>query len=533
MKRKAVDLFCGAGGTSAGYLAACADLGFGADLLAINHWPTAIATHELNHRGVRHLCENLDKISPREAIPSRHLHALLASPECTHHSNAAGGRPRNEQSRATAWHVCRWVNDVHVDAFQIENVREFLNWGPLRKDGKPMKHYRGATFTAFLQSLASLGYTIEHRILNAADFGDPTTRERLFIIGRRDRKPIVWPAASHARAGANGLKPWRPAREIIDWDLKGQSIFHRKRPLSQNTLRRIAAGLRKFGGIHAEPFLIMLNGTSPEQLDRSIRSIEEPVPTVVTNPHLYLAEPFILGQRTSAKPRSVEKPAPTVTTTSRGIALVEPFILPNEGIHRGNAPRAIDDPLNTVTAGRGAGALVEPFLTKYHGNHEGREDGVNRVHPVDDPVPTLDTSNRFGLIEPFMTKIDQQGSGTSAVRSVDDPAYTVITEQNVALVQPFIVKYYKTGRSVSIDDPLDTVTTKDRFMLVEPKTGRPIAELDILFRMLQPHELAGAQGFPTGYQFCGTREDRVKQIGNAVPVNLATALCKSLLDHSL
>lgn len=522
MNRKAVDLFCGAGGTSAGYLAACKALGVGADLLAINHWPTAIASHELNHRGVRHLCENLDKISPRDAIPSRHLHALLASPECTHHSNAAGGRPRNDQSRATAWHVCRWVNDVHIDAFQIENVREFINWGPLRKDGKPMKRYRGHTFKAFLQSLASLGYTIEYRILNAADYGDPTTRERLFIIGRRDRKSIVWPNASHARAGANGLKPWRPAREIIDWDLKGQSIFRRKRPLSENTIRRIAAGLRKFGGLNAEPFLIMLYGTN------DARSLERPLPTVTANGnHIGLAQPFILGQRTSANPRSVETPVPTVTTTSRGIG------------------------------------LVEPFLVNYHGNHEGRADGDQRVNSVNDPAPTLDTSNRLGLAEPFVVHITHEGDDRcrsidqplptvttakrgemaliepyllgqqsgSIPRAVTDPVPTVATDGAIALIQPFVVKYYGSGKNVdSIDKPLATVTTNDRFMLVEPISGRLIAEIDILFRMLQPHELAGAQGFPADYQFCGTREDRVKQIGNAVPVNLATALCKSLLS---
>jgi DNA (cytosine-5)-methyltransferase 1 len=523
--KRAVDLFCGAGGTSAGYLAACHALGVRPDLLAINHWPTAIATHELNHRGVRHLCENLDKISPREAIPSRHLHALLASPECTHHSNAAGGRPRNDQSRATAWHVCRWVNDVHVDAFQIENVREFLNWGPLRKDGKPMKRYRGKTFKAFLESLASLGYTIEHRILNAADYGDPTTRERLFILGRRDRKPIVWPDASHGRGGLNGLKPWRPAREIIDWDLKGKSIFQRKRPLSQNTLRRIAAGLRKFGGLNAEPFLVMLYGTN------EVRSLDRPLATVTANGnHIALAEPFILGQRTSATPRSVDRPAPTVTTTSRGIGLVEPFLVNYHGSHEGRQDgdqrvHEVGEPVPTLDTSNRLG-LAQPFVIHTcHGEGEER-----RCHSIDDPMRTVTGANELALINPFMTKIDQQGSGVSAVRSVDDPAYTVITEQNVALVQPFIVKYYKTGRSVSIDDPLDTITTKDRFMLVEPKTGKPVAELDILFRMLQPHELAGAQGFPSDYQFCGTREDRVKQIGNAVPVNLATALCKSLLS---
>lgn len=362
-----------------------------------------------------------------------------------------GGRPRSDQSRAGAWHVVRWAEAKQPDAILVENVREFKDWGPLRRDGKPMKRYKGRTFTAFLNAIESLGYEVEHRVLNCADYGDPTTRQRLFVMARR-RGAIRWPEASHAGR-------WRAAREIIDWSLKGRSIFGRKKPLSANTLRRIVAGLRKFGG---EKFLIHLT-------------------------------------------------------------------------HQGERPaHSIDMPLRTVTtARRGEMALVEPFLVKYHGNHKGRADGDERVYPVDQPIPTLDCSNRIGIVQPFLVNLrgtaPDQLDGSA--RSLGEPVPTLTTSgAHVALVEPFLVKYYGAGVARSVGDPLDTVTTRDRFGLVEPLPLGNGQALDFLFRMLQPHELAGAMGFPAGYQFAGNREDQVRQIGNAVPVQTAAALCRELLS---
>lgn len=478
------DLFCGAGGTSTGILAACRDLRSRSDLLAVNHWDTAINTHSLNHPGVRHLCESLDVITPQRVVPGGHLHLLAASPECTHHSLAAGGRPKNDQSRATAWHVCRWAADLTIDNILIENVREFQNWGPLGKIGKPLKRRKGETFKAFVAALRSMGFNVEWRVVNAADFGDPTSRQRLIILARRG-KAVRWPEASHG----TGRTPHRTAREIIDWELKGKSIFRRDRPLSPNTLRRIAAGLQKFGGAHAEPFLVMLYGTNDA--------------------------------------RSVDRPTPTVTSSGQHIG------------------------------------LAEPFLVKFHGDHSGRNDGAQRVHQTNKPLPTLDTSNRFGICEPFITHITHHGPRnqhsvdapvptiTTANRGemalvqpillgqqsghfgspVSAPCPTIATSGAIALVEPFIVKYYGSGENaISCGVPLATVTTKDRFMLVEPKTGRAVAELDILFRMLQPHELAAAMSFPLNYKFTGNRGDQVKQIGNAVPVQLARAHARALLS---
>lgn len=492
MNLTGADLFCGAGGTSTGILQAVASLGRRMDLLAVNHWNTAVNTHTLNHPGVRHLCETLENITPQRVIKSGRLNLLAASPECTHHSNAAGGRPKNDQSRSTAWHICRWASDLRIDNILIENVREFQNWGPLGADGKPMKSRKGETFRAFIQSLRSLGFNVEHRVLNAADFGDPTSRQRLIILARRG-KPVVWPDVTHGAADLFNLKPYRTAREIIDWGHKGKSIFRRKKALSPNTLRRIAAGLTKFGGANAEPFLVILNGTSDAHINRTAKTLDAPFPTQTTSRHVGLAEPFIVTMEHQGSERSIERPLPTITT-ARG----------------------------------GAMAVVEPFLVQYHSNHKGRDDGDRRVNGLDEPLPTQTTENRFAVCEPMLLG-QQSGHNGSPVSA---PCPTIATSGAIGLVEPFIVKYYGNETSAeSINEPLDTVTTKDRFMLVEPRTGRVVAELDILFRMLQPNELAAAMSFPKGYQFSGNRGDQVKQIGNAVPVNLARACAHALLTN--
>ena len=279
-KLRAADLYCGAGGTSSGLAAACTEIGLNLDLVAVNHWDIAIDTHSTNHPDARHYCSTVDSLDPRKVVPGGKLDLMIAAPECCHHSIARGGRPINDQSRASAWHILRWAELLHVNTILIENVREFRNWGPLTTRGRPIKSRKGETYLAFLQALRSLGYKVEDRILNAADYGDATTRERLFIIARRGRKNIKWPEPSHAKVQKDnqlldfGLEPWRPAKEIIDWSIEGQSIFTRKRPLKPTTIARIVAGLQKFGGVNAEPFLVMLRGTG------TVRSVDRPLPTI-------------------------------------------------------------------------------------------------------------------------------------------------------------------------------------------------------------------------------------------------------------
>lgn len=409
----AADLFCGAGGSSTGLANACRSLGYKLDLLAINHWQVAIQTHTANHPDVRHLCESLDNINPRKVCRDR-LDLLVASPECIHHSNARGGRPMLDQSRASAWHVLRWAESLRIDNIIIENVPEFLQWGPLGANGRPLKSRKGETFRAWAAALESLGYRVEHRILNAADYGDPTSRRRLFVLARRGNRRIAWPEPTHFPTSGDLFGPrkaYRTAREIIDWSIPGKSIFGRKKPLAEKTLARIEAGIRKFWG---DSFLLMLTH--------------------------------------GGRLLDIDKPLPVITTAHNGeIALIQPF---------------------TVVLRQNGGALS-----------------------LDAPLPTL------------------TAGGT-----------------HLGLLQPFLVKYNGTALACSLDDPLDTVTAKHRYGLVEPAGETRLA--DILFRMLQPHELAAAMGFPAGYKFAGTKTETVRQIGNAVPVGLAQALCRSVLEEA-
>lgn len=636
MRIRAVDLFCGAGGLSRGIMDACAARRHKLDLIAVNHWDTAINSHSLNHPTVRHICEPVENLWPARVIPGRHLNLLAAGVECTFHSNARGGGPCKEQSRSQAWQLIRWLSDITVDNLLVENVREFLKWGPLypctcgSKSQDPNKHRKGFKclrpiperagefFEAWVSAVRALGYRVEWRIQCAADYGDPTSRERLLIIARRENAEIKWPSQTHydpdilaemPRSRRSRLKPWRTARECIDWALEGQSIFNRRKPLCQNTIRRIIAGLRKFGGPNAEPFITILNGTSRSHINSSAQSVDEPLGTVTGANRFCLVdgriEPFITHLThhggDDRRCHSLDAPLPTVTGARRGeMAFIEPailkitcncgreftgrldepcpkcgqiqsgytnmepFILPHLRTKKGKdvAPAAsTKKPFKTITGQSNDFRLVEPFITHYH---SGKRKKQNRNSSVNTPLPTQDTSNRFALVQPFilpregyfrgntakpiddpmvtvtsngvgqliepiLVQTDQTGGNGSYSRSLKRPLGTIVSKQNLLLVEPMIMKFYGTGIVKSTREPLDTVTTKDRFMLVECGTRRPVAELDIRTRMLQPHELAAAHSFPKRFIFTGTKEDQTKQIGNSVPKELACAHVKVLL----
>lgn len=476
--KRAADLFCGAGGTTTGLLRAAEKAGVPIDMLAINHWNLAIETHLRNHPQVRHLCETLDGVDPRKVVMKGKLHYLAASPECTHHSIARGGKPCSDQSRASAWHVVRWAEAVAPDHIVVENVKEFRDWGPLCRTGKkPLKSKKGQTFAAFLQALDSLGYHVDHRLLNAADFGDATTRTRLFIQAWRTRRP-TWPAPTHEGR-------WRPAREVIDWELKGESIFRRKKPMSPNTMRRIFAGLRKFSGL---PFTVGIDQTGAN--GNYTRSVEVPIQTLVTKNNVGLCEPWLVNLR-GTEQSQIE-----------------------------NSARPIGKPLPTFTAGGGHIGLCEPFILPQ------RTDG--RIRGVSEPVATITTVARQALVQPFL--IGQQSG--AAPRAVSEPMPTIATAGAIALAEPFLTKFYGTGSARPVTEPLDTITTKDRFGLCLPTVeieGETYV-VDVLFRMLQPHELKRAMGFGDEYQFAGTKGDQVKQIGNAVAVGTSEALFLNIMQ---
>lgn len=465
-----VDLFCGGGGESCGIAAAYGRAGISVELHAVNHWERAIETHARHFPAARHYCTGVEALDPCRVVRSGRCDLLWASPECTHHSTARGGRPRSDQSRASAWLVLKWLQELYVRRLIVENVPEFLGWGPLDARGQAMASRKGETFAAWVQALRSLGYRVDWRVLNAADYGAPTTRRRLFVQAVRGGARIVWPEPTHAEATMELLpdarRPWRPAAEVIDWAVPGQRLSERSRPLAEATLRRIETGIRRYWGSWAEPFLVVLRGTG--------------------------------------------------------------------------TARPVTRPLPAVTAGGQHLGLVQPFLCRYNG-------GDGRVHRMDAPVPVVDCGNRYGLVEPFITGIDQQ-STRDTNRGVGEPLTTVVTKARHCLVEPFVlgqqsgavprlsreplptvaaagaislvVPYYGHSEASPVGNPLGTVTCKDRFALVQ---GEALT-IDIRFRMLLPHELAGAQGFPQEYQFAGNREEQVRQIGNAVCPPVAEAL---------
>ena len=388
----AVDLFCGAGGASAGLIAACDELGYRLNLTAINHWDVAIATHSLNNPGVTHLCADLDNVNPLKVVPGGYLDLLIAAPECTHHSNARGGKPMDEQSRAGADFVVRWANKLYIENILVENVKEFMTWGPLDQNKRPIERLRGQLFLNFIEHLKALDYNVEYRIINAANYGDATTRERLFVKARKTGAgPIVWPEISHSKTGELGFlaktKKWKPARDIIDWSVKGSSIFDRKKPLKDNTMRRIMKGLEKFGG---KPFLSEYHGSTIG--NERVRSLDEPLPTQDTSNRFAVCDPYIVMMYGTSNARSIDQPVPTVTAKSNHLYLCEPFVVALNHGKDDSRTYSIDRPMPTITQ-VDAWGIAQPFLVKYN--------STGTAMSLDDPLDTITGKDRFGLVMPM------------------------------------------------------------------------------------------------------------------------------------
>lgn len=487
-----VDLFAGGGGTSTGLVLAAKEASMSVNLVAINHDRKALATHEANYPWATHLLTEVQAVKPSEAVPEGRLDILVASPECIYHSRALGGRPKNDQSRSSAWYLERWIRDLDVNSLLVENVPEFVNWGPLDANDMPIKERQGTIFRLWLYKFRKYGYNVDYRVLNSADFGDATTRKRLFVIARKGDAPITWPDPTFGRKGTNGLKKWRGAREIIDWSIQGQSIFNRKKPLSPNTVRRIIAGMKKFSGPEFRPFLVLLEHSSLKP-EYQVKDIDSPVPTIT-------------GARGGA------------------IAVARHFLLPVEGFYRQNKAKDVSDPVGTITQ-RGYGALTEYFI--YQANHN------SKGSSLDDPLPAETTNNKLGKIDAFVTSY--HGGNPNRNTPVEQPVGTFGTSNTLALAEPYIVSYYGKGDATSVKEPIPTATTKDRFALVQPEIiiDGTTYKLEILYRMLKPHELAAAMGFPDDYVFVGNRTQVVKQIGNAVAVNTARALASSLISRDM
>lgn len=516
MSRKflVADLLCGAGGSSTGCAEAMKELGLKMELVCLNHWPVAIETHRMNHPEARHYVQDIATVRPHLIVPEGYLDLLMASPTCTHHSVARGGKPTSDQQRSDPWHIIPWFTELRVKRAIIENVWEFTGWGPVDpRKGKLIVARKGEYFRAWVETIRKLGATsIEWRKLNAADYGEATTRQRLIMFIRFDNKSLSWPVPTHVKRGANvslfsGVAPYRPAREIIDWSLKGKSIFGRKKPLAPKTLARIYAGAVKFEW--PEPFLVILRNHMDGQ------SVEQPVPTIAANGgHIGLAEPIILNRNSAPRGEStpVADPAPTVTTSGGGY-LVEPFILSRQG---GGAPRSTEEPTPAQVA-KHSHVMISP----YYGSGSGET-----CNSIEQPLPTLTAKARFGMVVPITH------AGEHRARDVDEePLQTITTAHRGELA--FITAQHgeregQAPRVHSIDEPSPVIAASGHVNLVVAEAVTDGVTYDILFRMLEPHELAAAMGLE-GYKFAGTKTEQVKQIGNAVSRRKMQACVKAMM----
>ncbi|MGK8439051.1 DNA cytosine methyltransferase [Ectopseudomonas hydrolytica] len=534
-----IDNFAGGGGASTGIEMA---LGRPVDI-AINHDPEAIAMHEINHPHTKHYCESVWEVDPREITGGRPVDLAWFSPDCKHFSKAKGGKPVKKEIRGLAWVAIRYAATVRPRVIMLENVEEFVTWGPLA-EGRPCPKNKGRTFNSFVNALRRHGYQVEWRELRANQFGAATIRKRLFLIARCDGMPIVWPEPTHLPAGspevkAKQAKPQRLAADIIDWSLPCPSIFTRKRPLAENTLRRIARGIQRYVIDNADPFLVKVNHGYDyfrgQPLDEPMQTITTKLGTGVVVPTL---APFIAntrnGERAGQQPRvaSVEQPLWTVTAQGSQQAIIAPVITKFRTNDRGTS---VEEPLPTVTANsfikRPGGAapigLVAALLAKHYGGNE------TPGWPLSKPISTLTTKDHHHLVTSHMVKL--RGTCRDG-QPVTEPLHTITASGNhLGEVRAFLLKYYEHGTGQSMTEPLHTITTKDRLGLVMVK-GEPYQIVDIGMRMLEPHELYAAQGFPADYIHNRTltnpklpKDAQVRMCGNSVCPPVAAALVRANL----
>ncbi|XYQ53329.1 DNA cytosine methyltransferase [Pectobacterium carotovorum] len=627
--------FAGGGGSCEGIKQA---LGFEPHI-AMNHNPVAMAMHAMNHPCTLHYPEDIFSVDP--VVSTGGLPVLLGwfSPDCRHFSKAKGGTPVKKEIRGLAWVVLRWALATRPRVLMMENVEEFRSWGPLMThsngDQYPDPKRAGETFSAFVGMLSvgvpsdhpalaeaceflnisidsddarrlvnGLGYNVDHRELKASDYGTPTIRKRLFVVARCDGHPVEWPEATHGdpklpAVQAGKLEPWRTAAECIDWSIPCSSIFERKKPLAENTLRRIARGLERFVINNPQPFIVKCNHTSTKTRYDCFRgqSIDEPLHTITRTLGFAVVQPFLVGAggpKYSAKPRSTEQPMNTMCNTNHS-ALITPYIARIGQTGFGGDRMAYDatDPLTTVVS-KAEHLLIAPVIARQFGNSVG--------HGPEEPNGTITASGggKSQLVSAFLAK-HFGGNYTGAGVAMDEPAHTVTTVDHHAVVaahllvnntghraavltrqlirsqtgnhhalvtsnlikmrgtntgqrtdtplqtvtaggnhfgevRAFLLKYYGNEKEgVDINDPMHTVVSRDRFGLVTVE-GIDYQIVDIGMRMLQPHELYAAQGFPADYiidhDIDGnpvSKADQVARCGNAVCPPIAEALVRANL----
>lgn len=516
-----VDLFAGGGGASVGIERA---LGRSPDV-AINHDREAISMHRANHPDTQHYIEDVWRADPRKVCGGRRVGLMWLSPDCKHFSKAKGGKPKSKKIRSLAWIAVYWVKRLGRQkaprVIVLENVEEFQKWGPLLADGTPCPARMGTTFRRFVRQLENLGYQVEHRELVAADFGAPTSRKRLFLIARCDGKPIVWPQPTH---GPGRAQAWRTAAECIDWSHSCPSIFERKKPLAENTQRRIARGIEKY--VKKDPFIVPVMHAG----DARVHGLDEPVRTITAahRGELALVAPYLAGidnkSNGAGSAWSAEDPLKTVTLENR-FALVAPFLKPRYGERDGQDPRArsVDRPMPTVVPTSNGGDLVATFLAKHNAGHEATG------QKLEQPLAAITGRDSKALVASSIVKL--RGTCRDG-QPVTKPLGTVSAQGNhFAEVRAFLTKYHRDGGQLaSLKDPMPTVLANDSLALVTVE-GEPHVIVDIGMRMLQPRELFSAHDFPKSYKIDRgadgepmTKEAQVRMCGNSVPPPMAEAI---------
>lgn len=583
-----VDLFAGGGGMSVAFERA---FGRSPDI-AINHNDDALSMHRMNHPQTRHFIADVYEVCPRGATQGRPVGWLHLSPDCTHHSQASGGQPRSKKIRGLAWVGYRWAGQVLPDVISLENVKQILKWGPLiakrcKLTGRVMKldgtvagpgervpvqqqylipdpKREGQTWHRFVAALESLGYVVEWRTLIAAVLGGHTTRERLFMIARRDGRPIAWPESTHHKKPAKGQKKWKPAADCIDFSDLGKSIFDRPKPLAPATMRRIAKGVQRYVLDSAKPFIVPIahyNGTD------TAHSIDEPMRTITAatkGGEFALVAPALVPVTHQGHDRvhPVSEPMRTITAAHRGeTMLASPVLIqaahgegqPGRAQRWGSGSRDIQEPIGAITASGGHAIAAATLVQTGYGEREGQ---APRALDIESPMGTIvSQSCKQALVTAYMMQAND-GFNATVGRELADPMTTITNsgsqqqlvtadladalspdqEAGALRVAAFLMEYYSEGGQWSqLDKPMNTITTRDRLALVTVFVhGTPYVIVDIRLRMLKPRELFNGQDFPADYIIDRGHDGRkfsisaqVRMCGNSVNPVMAEGFLKA------
>lgn len=470
-----IDLFCGAGGTSTGVESAkingeqCAKV-----IACVNHDANAIASHAANHPDALHFTEDIRTLELsglvahigkcKKQYPDA-LIVLWASLECTNFSKAKGGQSRDADSRTLAEHLFRYIEAICPDYIQIENVEEFMSWGPMDENGKPISMHKGEDYTRWTRSVKSYGYDFEHRILNAADYGAYTSRKRFFGIFAKQGLPIVFPEPTHCKEGKQdmfgSLLKWKPVKDVLDFEDEGTSIFTRKKPLSEKTLERIYAGLIKFVAGGKDKWLLKYNSINGKTGKHIPPGIDAPCPTVSCQGRLGMVQANFLSRYNTCRPedtcKSMDDPCGVLTTNNRFAKVGCRFISKYFSGHPESKNIPVDGPAHTIKCKDNHSLVNAKFLAAYYGNGD-------NVSQVDKPCPTVPTKDRFNYVNPkFLCSYNFNDAG----KDIEAPCPTLLTKDRLSLVSPFFMNYYSGGGQHSdINNPAPAILANPKQRLV-------------------------------------------------------------------